>query len=80
MAHNGKAYLREMAAHRPSRVTILRPDYKPDRVHYTPPKLTDYISVPRLTTIGSFPLIDNLNLASVHNLIVAYKSIGGTPK
>lgn len=37
--------------------TILRPDYQPDRSTRKPPKITDYISVPVLSTRGVWPAV-----------------------
>lgn len=49
-------------------VTMLRPDYIPDRMHRTPPKLDDYITGPLIATYGTFPIRDMLSPDSVRAL------------
>lgn len=49
-------------------VTMLRPDYVPDRVHRNPPKLSDYITGPLISTYGTFPIRDMLSADSVRAL------------
>lgn len=55
-----------------TRRTILRPDYKTKREG---PTLRDYISVPRIALIGTFPLVQMLDQRSAVNLLRLYNQL-----
>lgn len=42
-------------------VTVLHPKYVPDRINHTPPRISDYITVPHLDTIGGWRVAQMLS-------------------
>lgn len=78
MSHNGRRYLDAQAARKVRIVTVVRPDY--DKRKHGEIKLSDYIDVPRMNTIGTFTLMDMLDHDSVVNTITVYNAIKGPIK
>lgn len=61
-----------------SMVRVIRPEY--NRAKHGDIRLSDYVEVPRLSTFGTFPLMDMLSNTSIVNVINTYNALKGQEK
>lgn len=76
--HDGQNWLRAQAERRVRTVLVIRPEYTKGK--FGDIRISDYITVPRLSTIGTFTLMDMLDHDSVVNTIKVYNEIKGPIK
>lgn len=53
-------------------IRVIRPEYDPRKRHITE---RDYVEVPRLSTFGTFNLMDMLSNVSIENTITTYTAL-----
>lgn len=61
-------------------VTVLHPNYKPNRYEKTPPGLSDYILVPWLDTIGGWHVKELLSFEEIKMLAVFANKLQAQPR
>lgn len=71
--HNGQNWLRNQGQRRQSMVRVIRPEY--NRQKHGDIQLHDYIEVPRLSTFGTYTLMDMLSNDSIRNTIGIYNEL-----